>query len=72
MNDELCWATLNFLMKIGDFNKNFEEIGRYYNEEFGEVIYETVKVLDFDIRILYKRMVAYLRKSICYVESSIM
>ena len=64
MDEHSCWATLNFLNKIGEFHKNFQEVGRYYNGEFGEVIYETVKVLYYDIRILYRKMVHYLKNNI--------
>jgi hypothetical protein len=72
MNDELCWASLNFLHKYGDFHRSFEEIGRYYSEEFVDTIFETLNVIDFDIRILYKKVVGYIRKSIEDLEKSIM
>jgi len=39
MNEELCWATINFLHKFGDLHKSFEEIGRYYFVEFVRVIF---------------------------------
>lgn len=30
MNDDLCWASLNFLKKYLELSKSFEELGRYY------------------------------------------
>ena len=30
MDDNTCWIILNYLKKIADLSKAFEEIGRYY------------------------------------------
>ena len=68
INEEICWAFLNFLNKIGDFHQAFEEIGRYYLEEFGEVVFEVTKVLDFDIKKMYKKMSAYMMSKIECLE----
>lgn len=72
LSREQCWATLNFLHKFGEFHKSFEEIGRYYETDLVSFVFETLKVIDFDIRVLYRRVVFYLRKNIERIEKSIM
>lgn len=53
----MCWASLNLLKKYTEISKVYEEIGRYYIDEFSETVCYVLTVLDFDIKNLYKRVV---------------
>ena len=46
-------------------------MGRYYKDDFAETALQIICVIDYDIKILYKRVDLYLQKRMSNLEETI-